>query len=131
MAELLKDPADRDPEIMKDVREFKDFISREFHAMRTEERTDFGQLQQKVLHQHNVSGGVAVAHRHSHTMSFQKFVEDAGKEITVKASSPQEALVLGTRKLLLDNPSIAAEMQAEDQEAYAAQLAAMPKKQNR
>lgn len=128
MAELLKDPADRDPEIMKDVREFKDFISREFHAMRVEERTDFGQLAQKVMHQHSVSGGVLVAHKH---VSFQRFVEDAGKEIVVKANNEQEALVMGTRQLLMNNPSVIDELQHEDQEAQAARLAALPKKANR
>jgi hypothetical protein len=129
MAELLKDPADRDPEIMKDVREFKDFISREFHAMRVEERTDFGQLAQKVMHQHSVSGGVLVAHKHH--VSFQRFVEDAGKEIVVKANNEQEALVMGTRQLLMQNPSVIDELQQEDHEAHTARLAALPKKANR
>ena len=129
LAEMLKDPADRDPEIMKDVREFKDFIAREFHAMRVEERTDFGQLSQKVMHQHSVSGGVLVAHKHH--VSFQRFVEDAGKEIVVKANNEQEALVLGTRQLLMQNTSVIDELQQEDQEANAARLAAMPKKANR
>lgn len=129
LAELIKDPADRDPEIMKDVREFKDFIAREFHSMRTEERTDFGQLQQKVTHQHNVSGGVLVAHKHN--VTFQKFVEDAGREIVVKANNEQEALVAGTRQLLMNNPSVIDELQQEDQEAQIARLAAMPKKANR
>lgn len=131
MAELLKDNKDRDPEVMKDFREFKDFVSREFHLMRTEERTDFGQTAQRVLHQHQHSGGVGLTHKHTASISFSKFVEEAGKEITVKASSEQEALIHGTRQLLIANPSVIDELQREDQAEALARLAALPKKQNR
>lgn len=131
MVELLKPIGQRDPKLIAEAEEFMPIITKELHNLRVEERTDFGQVQSRVGHLHHHTGQVGVTVKHTHNVSFQRYVEDLGREIDITANDERDALVKGTRQLLAKNPALIEAMQEEDKQEAAAILAANPKRANR